>query len=370
MHTIDTIQEFLLSENLLQKEAILFGDFEVTSINRRNQNIQITTLNDTNFLIKQSKNLNSENAKTLKKEAQFYNYFKESLPNLKIYLPEVKYVDLQKNILVMTFYRDAMPLWKYYNEKTIDKFPLKTIKTIGKLLGEIHITFSKETIIKDQALDFLNDELPFIFNLYKPHPSRLSYLGGGGYYFIKHLQNQQDIMLIFNKIPNIWNKNALIHGDIKLDNFIVLDPVNKESTNIKLVDWEMLQFGDTAWDLAGVFNDFMFWWIITMPDNKSAEEMIKNARFPFYKLHPAINIFWETYCKTLELSAEENSNLLKKVMLFTGFRLLQTSFEIASKFNTMPSIAEVFLNLGKSIIRKPEFSQENLFGILKKEAIS
>lgn len=370
MHTIDTIQEFLLSENLLEKEAIIFGDFEATSINRRNQNIQITTLNDTNFLIKQVKDLNSENAKTLKKEAQFYNYFNTTLPNLKKYLPEIKFVDIQKNILVMTFYKEAMPLWRYYNEKTIDKFPLNTVKTIGKLLGEIHITFSKNEIFQDKNLDFLNDELPFIFNLYKPHPSRLSYLGGGGYYFIEQLQQQQDIMMVFNKIPTIWKKNALIHGDIKLDNFIVLDPENKASSTIKLVDWEMLQFGDTAWDLAGVFNDFIFWWIITMPDNKSAEEMIKNARFPFHKLHPAINLFWDSYCETLTLNNQKNSELLKKVILFTGFRLLQTSFEIASKFNEMPSIAEVFLNLGKSIIRKPESSQENLFGILKKETIS
>ncbi|WP_034057501.1 aminoglycoside phosphotransferase family protein [Lacinutrix jangbogonensis] len=370
MYTVNNIHHFLLQEKLIDSDTVVFGDFEVTSINRRNQNIQVTTLTDPNFLIKQVKNLKSENAQTLKREAQFYDYFSKSLPSLNNYLPEVKYVDLEKVILVMTFYKDAIPLWKYYNEKTIEKFPLKTTETVGRLLGEVHNAFTKEEIMKDKRLDFLNDELPLIFNLYKPHPKRLSYIGRGGYNFIKHIQKEDDIMIAFNNIPSIWKKNALIHGDIKLDNFIILNPEDPASNQLRLVDWEMLQYGDFAWDLAGVFNDFVFWWIINMPDNETPEEMVKNAKFSFDKLHPAINVYWESYCSTRGLTFKENIELLEKVTLFSGFRLLQTSFEISSKFDAIPHIAQLFLNMGKSIIRNPELTQEKLFGISKKELIS
>ncbi|BDS14772.1 aminoglycoside phosphotransferase family protein [Aureispira anguillae] len=363
MYSIDTIQDFLLDQQLLDKNTIVFEDFEATSINRRNQNIQITTLNDSNFLIKQVADKNAENATTLKREAQFYQYFDQKFPLLEKYLPEVKYVDTNDIILVMTFYKEAMPLWKYYNEKTIHHFPLNVPKTIGKLLAHLHLTFSKKEVINAPQLSFLNRDLPFILNLHKPHPSRLSYISGGGYAFIKHLQSHTDLMLAFNKIPSLWQENAVIHGDIKLDNFIVLDPQNKTANSIKLVDWEMAQIGDTAWDVAGVFNDFIFWWVISMPDNLSPEEMIQKARFPFHLLTPAINSYWESYCNTIGLTTNARQQLLERVVLFSGFRVLQTSFEIASKFDAIPSIAQLLLNMGKSIIRKPLLSQEKLFGI-------
>lgn len=366
MHSIDTIQDFLLDQKLLNRDTIVFEDFEATSINRRNQNIQITTLNETNFLIKQVADKNAENAKTLKREAQFYQYFNQKTPYLAKYLPEVKYVDIEDIILVMTFYKEAMPLWKYYNEKTIHHFPLSIPQAIGKLLAKLHLTFSKQELINDPKLSFLDRNLPFIFNLYKPHPSRLSYISGGGYAFIQRIQSDSDLMQAFNAIPNLWQENAVIHGDIKLDNFIVLEPEKETTNSIKLVDWEMTQIGDVAWDLAGVLNDFIFWWVISMPDNLSPKEMVKNARFPFHLLTPGINRYWESYCDTMKLGYEASNQLLERVVLFSGFRALQTSFEIASKFDTIPSIAELLLNMGKSIIRKPLFSQEKLFGISKK----
>ncbi len=370
MYSLSTIQDFLLAENLINTETIILGDYEATSINRRNYNIQITSLKEENYLIKQVSNLESENANTLKKEARFYEYFGRLNDGLKTYLPEVKYVDVDNIILVMQYYNDSIPLWRYYNKLSIDHFPIETTKEIGRLLAQIHRSLSNKALLEDQNIAFLNDELPFIFNLNKPHPKILSYITKGGYDFIEHLQNQQDIMLAFNRIPQLWEKNSIIHGDIKLDNFLVLQPDHSNNRDLKLIDWEMAQIGDTAWDLAGVFNDFIFWWVITMPDKLPPEEMVKKAKFPFHKLHPAINAFWSTYTCTLDLDHEHQRELLERVLLFAGFRVLQTAYEVASKFDAIPSIATVLLNMGKSIIRKPEFSKEKLFGITEPETLT
>lgn len=370
MYTINTIHDFLLDQGLISPSSLVFDDFEATSINRRNKNIQVTSLDkEANFLIKQVADTNLESAKTLKTEAEFYKYFNGKFPTLEGFLPETKFICLEDIVLVMKFHDGAMPLWKYYNEKTIDKFPQNTAKTIGKLLGSFHNYFSQQEILEDETLSFLKEDMPFIFQLHKPHPSKLSHISSGGHEFIKHLQSQGDIMLLFNESQKSWVSNSLIHGDIKLDNFIVLNPEHENSTQLKLVDWEMAQIGDYAWDLAGIFNDFIFWWVISMPDNLSPEEMVQKAKFPFNKLHPAINIYWTSYCETRGFSEEDSNVLLKKVIFYSGFRVLQTSFEISSKFDAIPSIARVLLNMGKSILKNPLFAQRELFNVSIKATI-
>ena len=364
MYTINTVNSFLIGENLMDTDAILFGDFESTSINRRNHNIQVTTLNYGNFMIKQIGNLQSENAETLKREAQFYKCLGEMPNSFKRHVPEALIADPLRAVIVMRFYDKSTPLWKYYNERMIERFPMKTVSKIGQIIAEMQNVLSiPEVFQKNADLGFLEEKLPFIFNLYKPHPRVLSYLGKGGLEFIEHLQQQDDIMSAFNRISLVWEKNAVIHGDIKLDNFIVVDQEEEDSVNIKLVDWEMVQIGDHAWDVAGGFNDFIFWWVITMPDDVPPEEMVKNARFPIYELHPAINAFWNSYCENRGGAVNGNRQFVQKVMLFTGFRLLQTAYEIASKFDSIPHIARLILNMGKSVIRNPDLSMEKLFGL-------
>ncbi len=363
MYTLDTIQELLLAEHLIDKNNLLFDDFETTSINRRNRNIQVTTRLEPNYLIKQVADLTADNAKTLKKEILFYNFFKESFINLKDYLPVLRYSNINELTLIIDFYKNAIPLWKYYQQKGIHNFPLKTVGTIGNLLAEIHHHFSDQNVINHSKADFLSDDLPFIFKLHQPHPNKLAHLAKGGLDFIEHLQAQSDIILMLNKIEETWEKNAIIHGDIKLDNFILLNPEKEESTEVKLVDWEMSQIGDIAWDIAGCFNDFIFWWVITMPDNKTPDEMIKGTKFPFQKLYPAIEIFWINYCKTASLTEEKTETLLEKALHYAGFRILQTSYEVASKFDTIPSIANVLLKMSESIIRSSHSSRKKLFGL-------
>jgi aminoglycoside phosphotransferase (APT) family kinase protein len=359
-YTLDNIHTLLFREELLIQDDLVLGDYDVTTINRRNRNLQITTGKDRNYLVKQLQHKESESARTLKNELLFYKHVASDMPHIHSLFPQVKYADEDNVILILDFYKNASPLWKYYKERCPDDFPLQTAAATGRLLASFHQAF--RDISKDK-LPFLNEELPFVFHLHRPHPRVLATYGQGGYELLSTIQQDEALTRQWEAAKQSWEVNSLIHGDIKLDNIIVLpDNENGDSSNVKLVDWEMLQYGDLAFDIAGAFQDYIFLWLIMTPDGESAEEMIKKVPFPFSTFHPALNTYWEAYSSASALSNEAAATLLSRSVLFAGLRCLQTSFEISNKFDHIPAIAMILFNLGSSIIKDPEKAGAMLFG--------
>lgn len=357
-YTLDDIHLLLFDKDLLSPDDLIFGEYDVTTINRRNRNLQITTSKN-NYLVKQVQKKESENGKTLTNELLFYKYVKEHMPHISSLFPEVWFADEESVTLILNFYRDAVPLWRYYKDRCPDNFPVKTAEATGRLLANFHNAFSR---LDKTSLPFLSADLPFIFDLNKPHPCILSFYAKGGYQLLESIQQDEKLVEIWETATSLWQNNSLIHGDIKLDNVIVIpEGDDNETDNVKLVDWEMLQYGDAAFDIGGALQDYIFLWLIQMPDKDTAEEMIKGAPFAFSVFHPAIKAYWKGYSNICHAFGTEQ--VLKRSVLFSGLRCIQTSFEISNKFDHMPGIASILFNMGASIMKDPAKAQSLLFGL-------
>lgn len=362
MYTVENIHQQLLKFKLITKDALLNGDYEATTVNRCNKNITVTTNKRQNYFIKQADPANAENAKTLKNEILFYSQIYARLPELAHCVPELEYGSADDLLLILK-YQSSIPLWRHYKREAANEIPLATLESIGRLLGQLHAPLSVFHLRSLAEFEFLGSELPSIFKLLTPHPSILQWASSGAIRFIERLQAQIRIDRHWQDAIGRWEVNAIIHGDIKLDNFII-----GEQKQIKVVDWKMAQFGDTAWDIAGVLSDFIFWWAITMPDNMPPEEMIKHATFPLANIKPGVNAFWDGYVAASKFSATVLSLQLEKAVLFAGLRMIQTSFEISSRFDTMPSIALLMFNIGTNVLNNPRRACEQLYGVQQRVA--
>lgn len=365
MFTIDDIHLLLLRTGLLTRESLLNNDYEVTTVNRRNRNLTVTTSKNEDYFIKQVVDTQSDNAKSLRNEILFYEFIAKHLSSIADYLPQNIEGNGEAVYLILRYEKSALPLWRYYkNKPEVTEIPGATMGMIGELLGALHRELRGRSLRDLQEKHLLSTEIPFIFKLLKPNPGMLAWATSGALKFVLMLQQEKDAFEIWRKAEESWCEESFIHGDVKLDNFLVFESDSSSAVNrVKLIDWEMFQVGDPAWDVAGVFNDFIFWWVITMPDNMSPEQMIKHAQFPLTNIQQGANQFWQEYTHALGLAEGVAGALIHRAVFFGGLRVIQTAYEIASRFDVIPSIAILLFNLGMSILRDPPKAITQLYGI-------
>lgn len=362
--TLDNLLPFLLGRNMISRDSVIFGDYEATSAVRRNSNFQVTTAEEENLLIKVPRAGTHEGEKSSLRELRMYQFVasEKGQVALGMFFPRLVDCDASIPMLAIEFYPKGLPVWRYYKQCGASAFPMQTVARIGELLAKFHGQGRALYMEKPTGLDFLTEELPYPFELHRPALDMLARLSGGSFRLIEVLQSDPLVLEAIGNAISDWEINSLIHGDIKMDNFVlpeVLKELNPSDTEVVLVDWEMVQWGDIAWDVAGAFHDFIFWWIISMPEQASLMEDVSRAAFPIPLMHRAMRVFWGNYQQHSDFL---ESDFLEKVMRLTCCRMIQTSYEIASKFDFFPRNASLMLNIAMGVLKDPKRGKVELFG--------
>ena len=99
-----------------------------------------------------------------------------------------------------------------------------------------------------------------------------------------------------------WTAATLVHNDLKGDNILV-SIVDGQPPRIYIVDWEMIQIGDPAWDVGAILRDLLDYWLMSVPLSRdlTADQMLQGASVPLAKLHPAARGFWQAYRRHMQL---------------------------------------------------------------------
>src|SRR5205085_4146404 len=103
-------------------------------------------------------------------------------------------------------------------------------------------------------------QLPWVMRVHKPSPDLMATLSPANMETLKILQTQEQISARLDVLRKRWIASTLIHNDIKSDNILVSAPADG-APRVHIVDWELVQIGDPAWDIAGVLQDFVLFWI-------------------------------------------------------------------------------------------------------------
>jgi aminoglycoside phosphotransferase (APT) family kinase protein len=138
---------------------------------------------------------------------------------------------------------------------------------------------------------------PWILSAHRPSPEVFSRLSPAHVQLLSLLQKETALVSGLDRLRNEWTPDTLIHNDLKGDNvLVVLDAEGGPS--VRIVDWELVQLGDAAWDVGAVFRDFLDYWLMSVPlsGDLSPEEMLDAAEIPLARLHPAARAFWSGYC--------------------------------------------------------------------------
>ena len=165
----------------------------------------------------------------------------------------------------------------------------------------------------------------------------------------------------------------MIHGDVKFDNVLVKashEADASESVRTWIVDWETVQRGDPAWDLAGALQDFLVVWVLSMPLSGvlTSSERIAQAARPLADLRPLIAGLWDEYRRTARLELDDADRFLDRAVRYSAARLIQTVYELLFMEEIVAGAPVLLLQVAANLLAEPLRGQVELYGIPRRRS--
>jgi aminoglycoside phosphotransferase (APT) family kinase protein len=201
---------------------------------------------------------------------------------------------------------------------------------------------------------------------HKPGPEVLATITPANYQTLKILQTHEHLAERLEHLRKGWKAETLIHSDIKSDNVLVIpEAASPPALDVRIVDWETAQIGDPAWDLAGMLQDFMMFWVFSIPVSPglTPAEMAARARYPLGDIRPAIGAAWRGYVAAAGVPAPARRELLLRATGFSAARLIQSAFELSQMGPALSPQAVLLLQISANILNDPETHAVQLYGI-------
>jgi aminoglycoside phosphotransferase (APT) family kinase protein len=154
-----------------------------------------------------------------------------------------------------------------------------------------------------------------------------------------------------------WEASALIHGDLRFDNILVAN-ASSGSTDLKLVDWELCQRGDPAWDVAWIIAGLVRIWLhtINLGDTGDNDFAVEQSNWSVYQA--AVRSFWFGYC-----AAQGAPIVGEKLARFTVLALIQSVLESERYARHLTEPAILALQLCENIAVDPRRAADDFFAL-------
>jgi thiamine kinase-like enzyme len=359
---------YLLDKNLLDMESVMQGEYTVRNNDSRNCNLQVNKeYNKSNYFVKQIRATEAEKIDTLRTEAACYmlTHKKGSTIALKEFLPKFYLFDRRNHILITEQIKDVINLHEYYFTH------FNFINTIPEKLANILASLHKPEVIQsiqqqpeEDKIKFRNIK-PWVFSIAeRPVEYWASQAPSAEQQAMLLILKNPDFCRLLNAVNSLWQPNALVHHDVKFTNFLVpLHAENQAIESVKLIDWELADYGDAAWDIACMVQSYLHVWASTdIPDQElQAQGSIQKVSLTQVQL--CIQQFWKQYVVQAHIPLPQQYTLLLKVVNFTALKLIHTCFEATPYMQTLQPNAVKLLQIAYNILKSPENASVHLLGI-------
>ena len=353
--TQKNIIPYLLDKGFVNTESVINGDIMSRQVMSRNSIFHITLDSGTGRFVKQLQNMTPQDIYWMQKDAtaHYLLHRNKLYSKTKTYIPKYFGYDLQSHVLVLDYFLQSDNLY----DRSLKEGKLST--EYIKQIADIFISYQKDigdSIADDPSLQFYNRELPGI--LVTPELTIDQSMG-----LVLNMVQKDDILCQgLDELRCNWSGNSLIHGDIKLANFLIVD--NNDATQVKLVDWETSNIGDPLWDVAGLIQSYISTWVLGQSsENNNAYDVIKKV-FDIAQVKLVLSEFWHYYIQKQTLEDSKKQSIEKKVMQLTAARLLQSANEMnhVDSKQFLPS-AILLIQLAQNIFKNPESAAIDFLGV-------
>lgn len=195
----------------------------------------------------------------------------------------------------------------------------------------------------------LSTTAPWVFDITRPLPASLRELSPAQLSLFQSLQSSPPLTLALDRMRESWSPECLIHGDFKWTNL----------AGGKLLDWELAQWGDPAWDVGGAMHAAIVEDLLAaeLPGDVGPERLFGILGGLLARRHEDHRAFWSGY------SADRGVELRQRLPSQTGLRFIKTAYEWCQSETRMPRRAAAILQLGINMVLRPEEALQAVLGL-------
>lgn len=352
IHGKNEVVHYLLDRGLLDARDVVAGDLVVVELIRRHHNFAVMRGKSPGLFVKQIQDQPMA-AQTLQKEAAFYAMLDAdpALAPIRELLPRFHAYDPDRHMLVVEMVAGAEDV--NASHRRLGEFSPDVGARIGEAIARYHDVARRELVGKANVSIF-SRQTPWIlsWHLFRGPVQGLSAANGQ---LMSIVQTYPEFAHTLDHLRDTWRFETLIHGDMKFDNCLVTPET------IHVVDWEIAEIGDAAWDVGSIFQAYLMWWLSTLPATADASE--DKATYPLEKIQPALRAFWIGYASAMRLDGAPADAMLERAAACAGARLLQSVYESLNFAPALTPNAIHEVQAAVNILRQPRAAAADLLGI-------
>ncbi|MCG8461761.1 MAG: phosphotransferase, partial [Holophagales bacterium] len=360
--TASNLLHHLLERGLIDVAPMLLGDVRILEMPRRHRNFMVSLRGGAGWFVKQAQSWDPQTLGCLQREGTC-GWLAEHDPAfgpLHGKLPSFLDYDPVRQVLVTELIAGAETLNEHHLRHGM--FPIRLGAELGRLLGELHTHVKLPAGSRLEAV--FPGDLPRILELQRGSLPAFLTFGEATSELVGRIVRDPVLTLGFEQMAADWRRDVLIHGDLKLDNCLLVPSEIRSGHELRLIDWELADLGDAGWDVGSVFQTYLAAWIFSQPvPAVGSRELVGFRGPPIERMQPLLHAFWAHYCGVRGFARSERERQLHRSLRLAAARMAQTAFETTVATRHLGVHAWALLGLGRYILADTDTVISDLLGL-------
>ena len=338
--TAYNLSHFLMSKGLLTARSLVDGDFSVSEAGRRNRNFKVRRGQQPGFFIKQVKVLDQQATTTLQREAAFYRAVHQDpkYAALRNMMPQFVDYEPRRHAVTLALTDNAESLAEKQQREGV--YEPGVLAQLGSALATVHM--HGPAMAADPATrGMFPYQVPWTFHLEQSGFNFVEAMGAIGPRLGPAIREFPALQPRLSALRSSWSCDCLIHGDMKFDNCLY------RSGQLVVVDWELADIGDGAWDIASIFKDLICACLLTSRGMDTVQ--------------PAMRALWQAYRETRHMPLNELA-FLDKCVAYTAPRMILAVLEYLWNSPQMTPLGTSMLQTANFILESPQVARFQMLG--------
>jgi len=355
--TAGNICHYLIAQRVLSSESVVDGDFAVIDVSGRNRNFKVIRHRNSGYFVKQIQQWDAQTVAMLQCEAACYWLARNdsSFAPLATVMPEFHSYDLDRHVLITELIPEGENLYEHL--RRVGGFSVEVAARLGQVMGTYHRALGNG-LNDSQHTAIFPRQVPWILSADQRNSHPFKELSPATSELLDVVEKSPQLRPALDEIRNGWCAASLMHGDMRLENCIVVRRGADDQWNLKIVDWELADIGDPCWDLGSIIQAFITASIMSLPlETEGSGEMKTAANRAGVQL--AIRSFWNSYVAERRM---EEDGLLERCLRYGAARMIQSAYEYVQFSPQVSSKALYLLQVSGEILKDPSRAASEIRG--------